>query len=60
MKSTVEPQEGNKVKLSIQVPSDAFEAEIDAAFKRIAHDIRLPGFRPGKAPRKLIEARIGA
>ena len=35
MKSTVEPQEGNKVKLSIQVPSDAFEAEIDAAFKRI-------------------------
>lgn len=60
MKSTVEPQEGNKVKLSIQVPSDAFEAEIDAAFKRIALDIRLPGFRPGKAPRKLIEARIGA
>lgn len=60
MKSTVEPQEGNKVKLSIQVPSDAFEVEIDEAFKRIARDIRLPGFRPGKAPRKLIEARIGA
>jgi trigger factor len=59
MKSTVEPIEGNKVKLSIQVDSDSFEHEIDAAFKRIASEVRLPGFRPGKAPRKVLEARIG-
>ncbi|NLD76152.1 MAG: trigger factor [Acidimicrobiales bacterium] len=59
MKSTVEPVEGNKVKLSIEVDSKAFEQEVDAAFKRIAREVRIPGFRPGKAPRKLIEARIG-
>lgn len=59
MKSTVEPVEGNKVKLSVEVDSDTFEREVDAAFKRIAREIRIPGFRPGKAPRKLIEARIG-
>src|SRR4051812_48120994 len=59
MKSTVEPLEGNKVKLSIEVDGAEFEKEVDAAFKRIAFEIRLPGFRPGKAPRKLIEARIG-
>jgi trigger factor len=59
MKSTVEPIEGNKVKLSIEVDGTEFEREIDAAFRRIAHEVRIPGFRPGKAPRRLLEARIG-
>jgi trigger factor len=60
VKSTVEPLEGNKVRLSIQVDESELEPAIDAAFKRIAREIRLPGFRPGKAPRKLLEARLGA
>lgn len=59
MKATVEPVEGNKVKVSIQVDGTEFEPEVDAAFKRIAREVRIPGFRPGKAPRKLLEARIG-
>ena len=59
MKATVEPVEGNKVKLTVEVDSETFEREVDAAFKRIAREVRIPGFRPGKAPRKLIEARIG-
>ena len=59
MKSTLEPLEGNKVKLSIEVPGAEFEEAVDAAFRRIAHEVRLPGFRPGKAPRRLLEARIG-
>jgi len=59
MKATVEPVEGNKVKVSVEVDSEAFEREVDAAFKRIAREVRIPGFRQGKAPRKLLEARIG-
>src|SRR3546814_15941183 len=59
MKSTVEPLEGNKVKLSVEVPSDEFDQAISAAFKKIAKEVRLPGFRPGKAPRKILEARLG-
>lgn len=59
MKSTVEALEGNKVKLSIAVEEAEFESDIDDAFKRIAREVRLPGFRPGKAPRKVLEARIG-
>jgi trigger factor len=59
MKSTVEALEGNKVKLSVAIDEAEFEKEIDAAFKRIAREVRLPGFRPGKAPRKVLEARIG-
>ena len=60
MKSTVEPLEGNKVKLSVEVDESEFDKAIDAAFKRIAREVRIPGFRPGKAPRKVLEARLGA
>ncbi|MEO7556609.1 MAG: trigger factor [Acidimicrobiales bacterium] len=60
MKSTVEALEGNKVKLSVQVDEAEFEKDLDAAFKRIAREVRLPGFRPGKAPRRLLEAKLGA
>ena len=59
MQSTVESVEGNKVKLRITVPAGEFERAIDAAFKKLAREVRVPGFRPGKAPRKLLEARLG-
>ena len=59
MKSTLEALEGNQVKLSIEVDESEFDHNIDAAFRKIAHEVRLPGFRPGKAPRRVLEARIG-
>ena len=59
MKSTVEPLEGNKVKVSVSVDESEFDRDIDSAFRKIAHEVRLPGFRAGKAPRKVLEARIG-
>ena len=59
MKTTLEPLEGNKVKLSVEVDEAEFDRDIDAAFKKIAREVRLPGFRAGKAPRRLLEARIG-
>ncbi len=59
MKSTVEPLEGNKVKLSIEVDEAEFDKAVDAAFRKIAREVRIPGFRPGKAPRKILEARLG-
>lgn len=59
MNSTVEPVEGNKVKVLVSIDEAEFEADINEAFKRIALEVNLPGFRRGKAPRKLLEARIG-
>lgn len=59
MKSTLEPLEGNKIKLSVEVEDLEFAKDIDAAFRKLAQEVRLPGFRPGKAPRKILEARIG-
>ncbi len=60
MESTVEALEDNKVKVTITIDEGEFETDIDAAFKRIAQEVNLPGFRRGKAPRKLLEARLGA
>ncbi|MEX1218010.1 MAG: trigger factor [Acidimicrobiales bacterium] len=60
MKATVEALEGNKVKLSVEVDEQEFESAVDAAFKKIARDVRVPGFRPGKAPRRVLESHIGA
>ncbi|MEY3679870.1 MAG: trigger factor, partial [Actinomycetota bacterium] len=59
MKSTCETLEGNKVRLSVEIDESDFDRDIDAAFTKIARDVRLPGFRQGKAPRRVLEARIG-
>jgi trigger factor len=59
VKSSVEPLEGNKVKVYVEVEPDEFDHDIDRAFKALAREIKLPGFRAGKAPRKVLEARIG-
>ncbi|HZB72615.1 MAG TPA: trigger factor, partial [Acidimicrobiales bacterium] len=59
MKTTVEPLEGNLVKVSVELDETEFERDIDAAFRRIAREVRIPGFRPGKAPRRVLEARLG-
>jgi trigger factor len=59
MQTTVEDLGDNKVKLHIAVPADEFEQQINAAFRKLAREVRVPGFRPGKAPRRILEARFG-
>jgi trigger factor len=60
VKTSVEPLEGNKVKVSVEVDETEFDKALDAAFKKIAREVRIPGFRPGKVPRRVLEARIGS
>jgi trigger factor len=59
VKSTVEKLSPTRVRINVEVPFTELEPDFDRAFKELAKQIRLPGFRPGKAPRKLLEARIG-
>lgn len=59
VKSSVETIDDKTVKLSVEVDENEFESAIEQAFRRIAKEVRLPGFRPGKAPRRVLEARIG-
>jgi trigger factor len=60
VKTTVAPLEGNKVKLSVEVDENEFDEAITAAYRKIAREVRIPGFRPGKAPRKVLERRLGS
>ena len=60
METTIETLDGDRVKLTVAVDAAEFDTAVEAAFKRLAREVRLPGFRPGKAPRKILEARIGS
>ena len=59
MDTSIETLPENKVRLHIAVPAAEFDKALDAAFRKLAREVRIPGFRPGKAPRKLLEARLG-
>ena len=63
MKSTFETLEDTAgkhlVKLSLTIEEAEFDRDIDKAFRTLANEVRLPGFRQGKVPRKVLEARIG-
>ena len=59
MKSSIENLEDSKVKVTIEVSEEQIEEAIDVAFKKIAKEVKMPGFRQGKAPRKVLEAKFG-
>lgn len=54
-----EKHEGNEGTLTFTVPSEDFEKALDQAFKKVSKDVSIPGFRKGKIPRKMFEARFG-
>ena len=59
MKTTVETLDPVKVKLTVEVEPERVKKAFDKAAKEIARQVNIPGFRPGKAPRRLLEQRIG-
>ena len=59
MQTTVEETDKHKVKLTIEVPPEEFGKDLDRAYRKIAQQVRIPGFRKGKVPRKIIDAQIG-
>jgi len=59
VRSTVEPVEPTRLKLNIVVEPDELKPAIDRTARRLASEVKVPGFRKGKVPRQVIEARIG-
>ncbi|MCK7674986.1 trigger factor [Corynebacterium pygosceleis] len=59
MKSSVEQLNDTRVKITVEVPFEDLKPEFDQAYKALAQQVSIPGFRKGKAPRQLIEARVG-
>ncbi|MDO4811368.1 MAG: trigger factor [Eubacteriales bacterium] len=55
-----EKLEKSKVALTIEVGAEEFEAAINKAYLKMRGKMNIPGFRPGKAPRKIIEGMYGA
>ena len=60
VKSVVENKEKYEVELTIEVGQEEFEAGLDKAYRKSRGNISVPGFRKGKAPRKVIEGMYGA
>jgi trigger factor len=59
MRATTEPLEGNLVRLSVEIDEPEFDRALVGVVKTLASQVRVPGFRPGKVPRKVLEARMG-
>ena len=59
MKVKVEKKEHNITELVIELPVEVVSKAFDKAFQKLAQQVNIPGFRKGKAPRKMVEARVG-
>jgi trigger factor len=57
--STLKPLDPTQVELEISITPEEFSAAQDAAFRRLARNAKVPGFRPGKVPRKVFENTYG-
>src|SRR5208283_1132253 len=59
MRATAEPLEGNLVRLSVEIDEPEFDRALGDVVRSLAQQVRIPGFRPGKVPRQVLEARMG-
>lgn len=59
MQTTVEETDKHKVRLTVEVAPEEFGKDLDRAYRKIAQEVRIPGFRKGRVPKKIIDAQIG-
>src|SRR5256885_17043074 len=59
MQTTVEEQARHTIRLVVEVPPEEFARDLDRAYRKVAGQVRIPGFRRGKAPRQVIDAMVG-
>jgi trigger factor len=59
METTVEETNRHVVRLSIEVPPEEFSRDLDRAYRKVANQVKIPGFRKGHVPRTIIDARVG-
>jgi trigger factor len=59
VKTDVEELSPTRVKLTIEVPFEELKPSLDKAYREVAKQVRIPGFRPGHVPPRVIDTRIG-
>ena len=57
---SVEKNENSTAKLVLEIEASQFQLALDKAYRKVKNDIYIPGFRKGKAPRKIVERMYGA
>ena len=59
MQIAVEKKEGAELSFKVELPKERVEEELSRAFHRLVREVKVPGFRKGKVPRKIFEHRFG-
>lgn len=59
MQVSIETTSGLERRLTVGVPAARVDVEVDSRLQKAAHNVRLPGFRPGKVPMKVMRQRFG-
>jgi trigger factor len=59
VKTDVEELSPTRVKLTVEVPFDELKPNLDNAYREVARQVRIPGFRPGRVPPQVIDQRVG-
>ena len=59
MKAKVEKIENNRAELKIEVEAEQVDKALDRAYRKIVKEVNIPGFRIGKAPRRIVETHLG-
>jgi trigger factor len=59
VKTDVEELSPTRVKLTIEVPFEELKSSLDKAYREVARQVRVPGFRPGRVPPRIIDQRFG-
>lgn len=59
MKAVKEALSPTRIKLTVEVPFDDLKPSLDQAYRKIASQVRVQGFRPGKVPPRIIDQRVG-
>src|SRR5207248_977644 len=59
MPSTIEETGKHTVKLTVEIPAEQFGKDLEKTYREVARSIKVPGFRKGHVPRKVIDAQVG-
>src|SRR5918996_1440773 len=60
IQTTAERVQEHRVRLRVEMPEEALQPAINAVYRELGQQIKVPGFRKGKVPRQIIDSRVGA
>ena len=59
MQTTIEETDKHTVKLTVEVSPEEFQPDLDRAYRHVAQEVKVPGFRKGKIPKRIIDVQVG-